>query len=65
MHLLICLGSYQATLYLAFLYVSLYLIMYYQQLKWFLINLPVLYALLLNVIIDIMLCFYYVFNQPG
>ena len=40
MHLLVSLGSYhQITLYLVFLYVSLYLIMYFQQFKWFLINL--------------------------
>ena len=61
-----CLGSYQMTLYLAFLYVCLYLIMYFQQFKWFLIKLLLVtcilqYSLLLDVLIDI--CF--VFNQPG
>ena len=60
MHLLVCLGSYQMTLYLAFLYVSLYLVMYFQQFKWFLINLSLAtcilrYSLLLDVLIDI--CF--------
>ena len=39
MHLLVYLGCYQITLYLALLYVSVYLIMYFQQFKWFLINL--------------------------
>ena len=47
-------------LYLALLYVSVYLIMYFQQFKWFLINLLLgicilRYALLLDVRIDI--CF--------
>ena len=60
MHLLVCLGSYQMTLYLAFLYVSLYLIMYFQQFRWFLIKLLLVacifrYSLLLDVPIDI--CF--------
>ena len=60
MHLLVCLGSYQMTQYLAFLYVSLYLVMYFQQFKWFLINLLLAicilwYSLLLDVLIDI--CF--------
>ena len=46
--------------YLALLYVSVYLIMYFQQFKWFLINLLLAicilrYALLLDVLIDI--CF--------
>ena len=59
MHMLVCLGSYQMTLYLAFLYVSLYL-MYFQQFKWFLIKLLLAacilrYSLLLDVLIDI--CF--------
>ena len=58
--LLVCLGSYQMTLYLAFLYVSLYLIMYFQQFKWLLIELLLAdcilrYSLLLDVLIDI--CF--------
>ena len=48
------------TLYLAFLYVSLYLIMYFQQFKWFLIKLLLAicilrYALFLDVLMDI--CF--------
>ena len=60
MHLLVYLGCYQITLYLALLYVSVYLIMYFQQFKWFLINLLLAirilrYALLLDVLIDI--CF--------
>ena len=60
MHLLVCLGSYQMTLYLVFIYVSLYIIMYFQQFKWFLINLLLTtcilrYSLLLDVHIDI--CF--------
>ena len=60
MHQLVCLGSYQITLYLAFLYVSLYLIMYFQQFKWFLNKLLLdacilRYSLLLDVLIDI--CF--------
>ena len=60
MHLLVYLGCYQITLYLALLYVSVYLIMYFQQFKWFLINLFLAicilrYALLLDVLIDI--CF--------
>ena len=46
------------TLYLAFVYVSLYPIMYFQQFKWFLINLLfttciLWYVLLLDVFIDI------------
>ena len=50
----------QITLYLALLYVSVYLIMYFKQFKWFLINLLLAicifrYALLLDVLIDI--CF--------
>ena len=57
---------YQITLYLAFLFVSLYLIMYFQQFKWVLINLLLAtcmlrYALLLDVLIDIcfvLLCFF-------
>ena len=54
------LGSYQMTLYLVFLYVSLYIIMYFQQFKWFLINLLLAtrilrYSLFLDVLIDI--CF--------
>ena len=58
MHLLVCLGNYQITLYLAFLYVSVYLIMYFQQSKCFLINLllatcTLWYSLLLDVLIDI------------
>ena len=57
MHLLVCLGSYQINLYLAFLYVSLYLIMYFQQFKWFLINLLLAscilwYSLLLDVLFE-------------
>ena len=53
MHLLVYLGCYQITLYLAILYVSVYLIMYFQQFKWFLINLLLAifilrYALLLD-----------------
>ena len=53
-------GSYQITLYFAFLYVSVYLIMYSKQFKWFLINLLLAicilrYALILDVLIDI--CF--------
>ena len=60
MHLLVYLGCYQITLYLALLYVSVYLIMYFQQFKCFLINLLLAicilrYALLLDVLIDI--CF--------
>ena len=60
MHLLVCLGSYQITLHVAFLPVSVYLIMYFQQFKWFLINVLMAtcilrYALLLDVLIDI--CF--------
>ena len=60
MHLLVYLRCYQITLYLAFLYVSVYLIMYFQQFKWFLINLLLAicilrYVLFLDVIIDI--CF--------
>ena len=60
LHLLVCLGIYQITIYLVFLYVSLYLIMYFQQFKWFLINLLLTtcilrYSLLLDVLIDI--CF--------
>ena len=48
------------TLYLTILYVSLYLIMYFQQFKWFLIKLLLAacilqYSLLLDVVIDI--CF--------
>ena len=48
------------TLYLAFLYVSLYLIMYFQQFKWFLIKVLLAicilrYALFLDVLMDI--CF--------
>ena len=70
MHLLVCLGSYHMTLYLAFLYVSLYLIMYFKQFKWFLIKLLLVastlrYSLLLDVLIDICFVFYYVCNQPG
>ena len=47
---------------LTFLYVSLYLIMYFQQFKWFLINLLLTtcilrYALLLDVLIDIFFVF--------
>ena len=60
MHLLVYLGSYKITLYFAFLHVSLYLIMYSNQFKCFLINLLLAicilrYALLLDVLIDI--CF--------
>ena len=60
MHLLVCLGCYQIILYLALLYVSVYLIMYFQQFKWFLINLLLAicilrYDLLLDVLIKI--CF--------
>ena len=60
MHLLVYLGCYQITLYLALLYVSVYLIMHFQQFKSFLINLLLAicilrYALLLDVLIDI--CF--------
>ena len=60
MHLLVYLGSYQITLYVAFLHVSLYLIMYSMQFKWFFINLLLAicilrYALFLDVLIDI--CF--------
>ena len=60
MHLLVYLDCYQITLYLALLYVSVYLIMYYQQFKWFLNNLLLAicilrYALLLDVLIGI--CF--------
>ena len=60
MNLLVYLDYYQITLYLALLYVSVYLIMYFQQFKWFLINLLLAicilrYALLLDVLIDI--CF--------
>ena len=60
MYLLVFLGSYQTTLYLTFLYVSLYLIMYFQQFKWFLINSLLAtcilwYSLLLDILIDI--CF--------
>ena len=56
MHLLVYLDCYQITLYLALLYVSVY----FQQFKWFLINLLLAicilrYALLLDVLIDI--CF--------
>ena len=62
MHLLVYLGCYQITLYLALLYVSMYLIMYFQQFKWFLINLLLAicilrYALLLDVLIDICFAF--------
>ena len=51
---------YQITLYLALLYVSVCLLIYFQQFKWFLINLLLAicilrYALLLDVLIDI--CF--------
>ena len=58
MHLLICLGSYQTTLYFD-LFVC-FLVMYFQQFKWFLIYLLLAtcilqYALLLDVLIDI--CF--------
>ena len=57
---LVSISCYQITLYLALLYVSVYLIMYFQQFKWFLINLLLAicilrYALLLDVLIDI--CF--------
>ena len=57
---LVSLGSYQITLYLVFLYVSLYLIMYFLQFKWFLINLSLATcilrcSLLLDVLINI--CF--------
>ena len=60
MHLLVYLGCYQIILYSALLYGSVYLIMYFQQFKWFLINLLLAicilqYALLLDVLIDI--CF--------
>ena len=60
----VCLGSYQMTLYLAFLYVSVCLIMYFQQFKWFLIKLLLAacilrYALLLDVLIDI----YFIFTM--
>ena len=60
MQLLVYLGCSQITLYLALLYVSVYLIMYFQQFKWFVINLLLAicilrYALLLDVLIDI--CF--------
>ena len=53
--LLVCLGSYQNTF---DLFVSLYLIMYFQQFKWFIINLLLAtcilqYSLLLDVLIDI------------
>ena len=62
MYLLACLGSYQMTLYFAFLYVSLNLIMYFQQFKWFSITLLLAacilrYSLLLDVLIDICLVF--------
>ena len=69
MHLLVYLGRYQITLYFALLHVSLYLIMYSKQFKWFLINLLLTicilrYALFLDVLID--LCFVFtIFNQPG
>ena len=64
MHLLVCLGIYQINLYLAFLYVYLYLIMYFRQFKWFLIKLLLAacilrYSLLLDVLIDI----YFVFTM--
>ena len=70
MHLLVYLGCYKitGTLYLALLYVSVYLIMYFQQFKWFLINLLLAicilrYALLLDVLIDICFVFtMYLFN---
>ena len=60
MHLLVYLDCYQIALYLSLLYVSVYLIVYFQQFKWFLINLLLAicilrYALLLDVLIDI--CF--------
>ena len=60
MHLLVYLGSYQITLYFAFLHVSLYIIMYSKQFKSFLINLLLTicilrYALFLDILIDI--CF--------
>ena len=55
------------SIYSAFLYVFLYLIMYFQQFKWFLINLLLAtcilqYSLLFDVLIDI--CFFtmYLFN---
>ena len=59
MHLLVYLDCYQITLYLALLYVSVYLIMYFQQFKWFLINLLLAicilrYVLHLDVLIDIL-----------
>ena len=64
MHLLVYLDCYQITLYLTLLYVSMYLIMYLEQFKWFLINLllaicTLWYALLLDVLIDI----YFVFTM--
>ena len=60
MHLLVYLDCYQIAVYLSLLYVSVYLIVYFQQFKWFLINLLLAicisrYALLLDVLIDI--CF--------
>ena len=63
MHLLVYLDCYHIILYLALLYVSVYLIMYFQQFKWFLINLLLAicilrYALLLDVLIDI--CFVFI-----
>ena len=58
MHPFVCLGSYQITLYLALLYVSLYLIMYFKQFKFILLITLLLstcilwYVLLLDVLID-------------
>ena len=70
MHLFVYLGSYQITIYLAFLHVSLYLIMYAKQFKRFLINLLLAicilrYALLLDVLIDICFVFTMYLIIPG
>ena len=72
MHFLVYLDCYQITLYLVLLYVSVYLIMYFQQFKWFLINLLLAicilrYVLLLDVLIDIclfLLCIYLTWLTP-
>ena len=55
--------QHKITLYLTLVYVSLYLIMHFQQFKWFLINLLLAtyilpYSLLLDVLIDI--CFVFI-----
>ena len=63
MHLLVCLGSYQMTLYLAFFICFLVPNYVFQQFKWFLIKLLLVacilqYSLLLDVLIDI--CFVFI-----